>query len=223
MQSLEVSVPTVLDIGANYGQSVENYLSLFPKAKIISFEPIPEMADLFEKTYGKNESVTLHRIALSDIEGILPFYKTRNQAASSLLPPEEFIMKLSVNHNYDYEILEIPVTTIDLLIRKKIIERPDIMKIDVQGGELAVLKGAESFLRNQDVLLIYLEITHAETYKNQSVFSELITFLTEMNYILWDLLPFVYTVTGRIWYSNALFLSSNASKKIEAQHREQTN
>jgi len=216
MDRLGITAPVVFDIGANRGQSIESYRKYFPKGIFHSFEPNPEMAEEFEEHYAHDPLVSLYRTALAEAEGSLPFYKTAIPEASSLLAPCELLTKLSNSNKYSYELLQVPVTTMDLWMEKQTKCQIDILKIDVQGAELRVLQGAKTLLANQAISVIYLEITHAETYDGQATFAELINYLSvACGYILWDILPFVYTVSGKVWVSNALFVSRTAADKVD--------
>lgn len=207
----------IFDIGANIGQSIEEYRRLFPGSVITSFEPLPRCFDeLIEKYQGK-PGITLRNIAFSEKPGRGTFHATRCSTVSSLLRPDRRIQELSPKRNYDFDIIQVNIDTIDQYCLSNDIETMDILKIDVQGAELAVLKGAERLLSGDRIRLIYLEVICADNYEGQSDLQSLIQYLAQWRYALWDFRPFLYTKSGRLWAANAIFMSRPSVDFLEQQ------
>ena len=74
----------------------------------------------------------------------------------------------------------IQIKTLDEVMDDKKILEPILIKIDVQGFELEVLKGAEKILAKTNHLI--LEVSETEIYQNQPLSSEIITFLEDRNF-----------------------------------------
>lgn len=212
---LEYKSLTVFDVGANIGQSVEKYREIFPDCKLYSFEPNPSTFSILHERYNAAEGVRCEQLALGASRGTSSFYATNCPEASSLLPPEEFVRKRSPNRNYDYELLEVPVDTLDNTVQRLNIPAIDILKIDVQGAELGVLQGAELLLKNAKIDIIYLEVLFAENYAGQCDFNDIWNYLKTFGYIVWDIFPFLHTDHGRLWTGNAFFISPAVMKKID--------
>ena len=66
----------------------------------------------------------------------------------------------------------------------------DFLKIDTQGTELSILKGAKNLLEQKRINIIKLEVTTIPVYKNQVLFSEIDTFLRKLNYTLVDFITY---------------------------------
>ncbi len=77
---------------------------------------------------------------------------------------------------------------------------------------MKMLQGAKKSLESALVKLIYIEVTMAPSYVGQMKLSELIVFLEGCGYQLWDVLPFVYTRSGRAWTANAIFIQNDIVK-----------
>ncbi|MDZ7616497.1 MAG: FkbM family methyltransferase, partial [Patescibacteria group bacterium] len=150
-----------------------------------------------------------------DRDGELPFYATRIPEVGSLLKPADRLIRLSTEHKYDYDIIAVTCSTLDRYCRRHGIGSIDIAKIDVQGNELAVLKGAAELLANNAIVLVYLEIILAESYEQQSGMTRILDLMAQYGYALWDIMPFLYTTPGRVWTANAMFLSSVAASTLE--------
>jgi len=205
----------IFDVGANIGQSISRYREIFPNCFITSFEPNPKAFAVLEGGWGGVFGITLSPIALTNYTGNSSFYATRVSEASSLLQPTERMIELSSQHKYDHETIDVSVTTLDQYCEINDIQHIDILKLDVQGSELDVLKGAEKLLKAGNITSIYSEITIAETYKNQAGFVDTIFFLNNNNYEIWDIGSFLYTRNDRVWAANLTFLHVSASSCIE--------
>ncbi|MBN1130980.1 MAG: FkbM family methyltransferase [Chitinispirillaceae bacterium] len=210
----------VFDVGGNLGQSIEGYRALFPACRITTFEPLPRCFEKLTKKYGGGKGISLENVALAEKSGSHVFYATAHHSASSLLPPEEKLRKRSKKRNYEFEKITVPLDTLDGYCARNRISSIDILKIDVQGAELRVLKGAKRTLSSGNIGVIYVEIIIADTYNGQSEFIDTAAFLSSQGYRLWDFRPFLFTRTGRLWQANALFVSPPVFKKLDAYKTE---
>ncbi len=132
-----------------------------------------------------------------------------------MLAPTERMIKLSSEHKYDYETINVPTLTLDHYCQVNNINKIDILKIDVQGFELNVLQGAKTLLNEGKVTMIYSEVTFAETYMNQTRFTDLVSYLSKFNYEIWDIGSFLYTRSEKLWAANLIFLHTSAASRIE--------
>lgn len=141
--------PLCLDVGANRGQSIVSFKAVLPDATVASFEPEPVAYRAAAKVGARFADVTVHPFGLgaSDATLTLSVPKCRRvrfpQLASTLRDPERvaaiqqaggfwWVDAVSVT----YDDTEVQVRTLDSLGL-----RPDVVKIDVEGGEAAVLAG----------------------------------------------------------------------------------
>jgi len=207
--------PNVFDVGGNIGQSIDAYRKLFPGAAITTFEPLPDCFSTLRQNYGSLSGVSLENLALSKKKGTMPFYSTKCRAASSLLPPDEVVQKKSPKGNYDYDQITVNVDTLDDYFLSKKSGIIDILKIDVQGAELDVLIGAKKLLAENKIRFMYVEVIFADNYKGQCDVFALAAFLAQYKYILWDIRPFLFTKSGRLWTANAMFASDQTREVLE--------
>jgi len=99
--------------------------------------------------------------------------------SSALEPNYDLINRYPLRHPEGFE-LDTKVTVDACRLDELNLEAKDFMKIDVQGYELKVLKGAESSL--QDFLGVEVEIEFFEMYRNQCTFGEITEYLLENNF-----------------------------------------
>ncbi len=207
----------IFDIGANVGQSTTKYRSYFPEARVYAFEPHPDSYRQFIQAHGYDPLVFAYQAALGPQKGSQEFYATKVPEASSVLPPEPFLMERSPKRNYDFEKFSVQVLTLDQVMQEASLDRIDLLKIDIQGYEVEAFRGAKKSLRESKISIIYIEVLFAENYVGQCNFLDVQTFLDQYKYTLWDIFPFVWTSQGRLWTANAIFVSQDVLSNFHPQ------
>jgi FkbM family methyltransferase len=127
-----------VDVGANIGSHAINAARLVGNAgSVLAFEADPDTYQLLSNNIDANglRNIVLRQTCVSDHVGTLSFYKHKDSAKSSIVDRGE---ELSVT---------LPSDTLDNLIAadKKI----DVLKVDVEGAELSVLRGARAIFNDQ--------------------------------------------------------------------------
>ncbi len=145
---------TVLDVGANVG-----YFSVVaanlgtPGSRVVAFEPHPQLADMIAQSIplNPNLNITLERAACGDRSGMMALHlspQDRNNGLSTLrtdIFPDAPTVQVPVLRLDDY------CTEYDL--------RPDLLKIDVEGFEAQVLRGAGWIIDDRVPSWVLCEIT----------------------------------------------------------------
>src|SRR4028119_1536074 len=144
---------TIFDIGANDGQTTQRYLQMFPTAKIYTFEPVPEVFTMLERKFHENPQIKVNQLAVSDAVGTADFYlhAYTSYGWNSLLPKSP----TSIIVPEDKSVVKVPTITIDVFCDRHNINTIDLLKLDIQGGELLALKGAVNMLQKGGINLIY--------------------------------------------------------------------
>lgn len=145
---------TVLDIGANKGDYAKLVKRLHPTATVYSFEPNPES---FRILVDQSRTIGYHafELGLSDSIGKIALYDRESGPGSvhaSLYP--QTITEL---HHDQPRAVEINVTTVDQFVHNHQIPRIHLLKIDTEGHDLSVLKGARDTIQRGMVCLIQFE------------------------------------------------------------------
>lgn len=164
---------SVLDVGANKGQFSLAVRSLFPGTIIHAFEPLPAAADTYARVFADDPLVHLHRVAIGAERARVPFYVTDRADSSSLLRPgagQE--AAFGVVQTSEIEVDVVPLADV---VDLSTLPRPLMLKIDVQGAELQVLRGIAD-LGSIDV--VYVEASFVELYEGQALFDEVRDHLT---------------------------------------------
>ena len=124
---------TCIDAGTHKGEILDIFLAYAPNARHFAFEPIPALYHRLKERY--SASCHIYQIALSDNEGRTKFHFVKNAPAYSGILQRKYDIK-----NPDIEEIEVDIRTLDSLLDDK--HKIDFIKIDVEGAELAVLRGA---------------------------------------------------------------------------------
>jgi FkbM family methyltransferase len=152
-----------VDIGANKGQSVTSIKSVLPDARIVSFEPNPSAFAMLKTVATHRSDVTAYNIAVGMGGGVLEMWIPRwrgisfDQLASSSRPDAITLAAEIRGYGFplisageiEFDCVSVEITTLDALALQ-----PDFVKIDVEGGELDILRGAQGTLRNAKPLLM---------------------------------------------------------------------
>ncbi len=198
---------TIFDVGSNRGDITQKYNSLFPNSKIFAFEPFPENADIFDFRFSYQKNIQLNRIALSEKQGSLSFYVNESSDTNSLLKPT-IIGASSDAQCKNKSIIDVEVNTLDNFCQQQKIERIDILKLDVQGSELSILRGATELLTKGAIKLIYTEAYFIEQYENQPLFYKITEFLQNNGFYLEDIYNPYYNLTRILW-CDAIFVKAD--------------
>jgi FkbM family methyltransferase len=172
------------DIGARYGiHYLYTQLLNLRNFSVIGFEP------------DKQETVKLDESSQSGLKNIFPFalavgqgmreiYITKHPGCSSLYRPNQDILRHYSVADY-FEVVDtqlVETISLDLFTQKFDVEKPDFLKIDIQGAEFEVLKGGLSTLNN--VVGIFLETQLRQLYTDAPLFPEIHTLLIEQGFRL---------------------------------------
>jgi FkbM family methyltransferase len=198
--------PVIFDVGANKGQSIFRFKNIFKDSKIHAFEPIPKLYkhikdnnkfnDVFlvNKALGKNEIVSeLYLNNLGNYGAMSSFKKLRKNSAYV----EQYkIFNKNWNEINDNSV-SVKTTTLDKYVKSKKIKSIDYLKIDVQGWESEVLKGAYDSLKKGIIKNIELEFIIADAYNGTASISDFDTILSKNKYKIIAINNYGDTITDK--------------------------
>ncbi|QNR84986.1 FkbM family methyltransferase [Pedobacter riviphilus] len=170
---------TIIDAGANQGQFAIAANHFYPGAHIHSFEPLPEVFSILQRNTSRLNSISTYNMALGNSSGTLEFYSNAYSHASSALHvsalQKNMLPKTAISHQ-----IETPVQRLDDLHHKILFTSPVLLKMDVQGFEKEVLKGAINSLPQIDYLLF--ETSFVQMYDGEPLFDEMHDFVKELGF-----------------------------------------
>jgi FkbM family methyltransferase len=179
-------IRTVFDVGANDGQTVRRFARAFPHADLYSFEPDPATFQRLVAAAVGLPNVRLFNVALGRETGEARLFRFAFDETNSLLPKAPGAESYVADADFLRETGTIPVkvSTIDAVCGASGISRIDLLKIDTQGYEVEVLRGAQRVLGSAAVSLVYAEVCFVPCYENQPLFQDVYAFLYERGFRL---------------------------------------
>ncbi|WP_339869207.1 FkbM family methyltransferase [uncultured Algoriphagus sp.] len=169
---------TFIDVGANQGEySLWAARKVGTNGKVVSFEPMPQLFDQLTANIRLNESfqktISPVKLGLSDKKGEVTLYASEdsNEGTNTIYNTEKFSIELG----------KIQLDTLDEQIEELKINKVNFLKIDVEGAELQVLKGALNTLKKHLPILL-LEINKDACIAGGYLPEDILELLKPFNY-----------------------------------------
>ncbi|MEO1056379.1 MAG: FkbM family methyltransferase [Actinomycetota bacterium] len=144
-------IDVVFDVGASNSSWSSQMAAELPDARFELFEPLanqrPDYRKMLDWHTNTHEHSTLHPLAIGDRNAEIVLQMTKDAVGSTTLPVHHEVIESRP--------VRVPMRTIDSMVTSGEVPRPDLLKLDIQGGELAALEGAERTL--PDVTLLVME------------------------------------------------------------------
>lgn len=195
-------IATAIDIGANKGQFSLFMARSFPAARVIAFEPLPGPAAIFRQLFAANPRVTLHQAAIGPNPGEQQINVSHRDDSSSLLPITPRQQALFPGTGLK-ETITVPVGPLQDFLSSQDIAGPALLKLDVQGFELAALQGCASLL--QHFAYVYVECSFVELYAGQALAGDVIAYCAERELTLTGFFNSTYGPQGEAIQADLLF------------------
>lgn len=168
----------IVDIGANHGTWTRQAIKHFPDAYYTLIEPQYWLQESIQDLLTTNPRIRFHATGAGSQSGSFNFTVVdRDDSCNFLMSPEEAESK-------GFKQLTLPVTTLNILLQHSTLPIPDIIKIDAEGLDIEVLKGATDFLGQTEIILI--EAAVVSPFMPNTIES-VIAFMTDNNYKLFDI------------------------------------
>lgn len=176
-----LAVDGIIDVGANRGQFTLACRLALPGVPVVAFEPIPVEAAVYRKVHGHCSAITLIESALGERGGSAGLHLSQSADSSSLLPIGKMQTEL-FEHTGEVGTITVAVQRLDDLGCYWGGRAQQLLKLDVQGFELSVLKGAPETLKSCHH--IYAECSEVMLYDGQALRSEVEAFLKAHGFTL---------------------------------------
>jgi FkbM family methyltransferase len=168
----------IVDVGANHGTWTREALQHFPDAYYTLLEPQYWLKDSFQDILETNPKVQFYPMGAGEQEGSFQFTIVDRDDSCSFRYTEEEAKVAG------FEQIEIPVVTLNGLLSSSELPIPDIIKIDAEGLDIEVLKGASNFFGKTEIFMVEAGVVN-KLFDNS--FLKLINFMDEKNYQLFDI------------------------------------
>lgn len=205
VEFLPVGAPIVyVDVGASAGTFAHNIEQHYGIRRGVFIEPQPDRcAELRAKFPGPQYSV--YQYALGDESKTCEMDVLRWDYSSSLLPVKRDLPNVTALVDLDVrEKIDCRVVTLDEVMAEAHWDEPiDLLKVDVQGAELMVFRGAPETLAR--ARFVYAEVSFTPLYEGSCVFSDVYEFLRSRGFRLLALREGFRGKDGELLQGDALF------------------
>jgi FkbM family methyltransferase len=213
--------PVFLDVGANRGDFTAMLLTEFAGCTVHAVEPDARMCEDLRKRF-ESAPVHVREVALGDRETVANFQVHANPATSSLLPRPAQARRYFHSEDSVAEVTPVRVTTLDRLAEEAGIGHVALAKLDTQGSELPILRGAERLLAAAAIDVFYTEFFVVPHYEGAALLHELWAAFARHGYVLHDLFKGPYGRNGQLRFGDAIFVSPRVrSRYLDAQPDEE--
>ncbi|ASU35558.1 hypothetical protein MuYL_3673 [Mucilaginibacter xinganensis] len=206
LKKLGFNPDLVIDAGALFGQWTENVRNIFPGAKFIMIEPQVAQKTFLEAVISKFDNVSMELSLLGDVEkNGVEFYQ---MGTGSSIYQE--------NSDHSREKVLLKMETIDAIVEKKYkMPANCFLKLDVQGAEIDVLKGAAELLKRTEFVLLEISVLNYN-YKAPQ-FTDVIIFLKNIGFVLFDICDERRTKDEVLYQTDMIFVkeSSKIRKSVD--------
>jgi len=137
-----------IDVGCHQGSILREILNLAPKGNHFVFEPLPEMYQELIKSFGKIHNLHIFDYALSDVKGLASFQHVVSNPGYS-----GFRKRRYDRPNEQIQEISVKTELLDKLIPKNI--PIHFIKVDVEGAELQVIKGAKETIKRCCPVIVF--------------------------------------------------------------------
>jgi FkbM family methyltransferase len=190
--------PVVFDVGANEGQTIDRIREVFSKPRIYAFEPSPATFQRLLKSHDGVPFLKIDNRALGANTTSLPFHVTSEHSVNDSI--------LTSTGNWDTRAVQVAVSTIDDVCKEFDISTIDFLKIDTQGYDLQVLRGARKMLSERRIRSVLCEVIFQSMYHDQPQLTEFLALLSSIGYQLFGIYEQHY-LNRRLSHFNVCFVS----------------
>jgi FkbM family methyltransferase len=188
----------VFDIGASNGQWTNECRTIFGDARYVLIDPLEINRDALMRLARSDERISVFSGVAGASPGVVQLHDHGDQ--SSVLSSDDFpgVMRT------------VEATTVDSLFVVHGSRSPVLLKADVQGYELEVLKGATQCLASTELLI--LEVSFRKIYKDSALAHEIIAYVGERGFRIYEICSYLQRSTDRdLIQSDFVFVHESSS------------
>ena len=199
----------IIDVGAHEGLWTDAVLEIAPTAKVIAAEPQDDLRAQISRRFEGDPRVTVDGRALSDHVGESTFNLLGASVNGSLHRPRPGMDSVYGSGWEGEATITVPTTTLDQMVGDLPVA---LLKIDVQGAEAEVLRGAQGVLMRTDIVM--LEVTFFSHYDGDTTFVDLHSMMTDAGFSLAGVAEPARSKLGAMMCSDACYVSNRLLENV---------
>lgn len=199
----------IFDVGSHIGNTIKRYRSIFPNSRIFAFEPTESSYKKLINQFYNDTKINVSLLGLSNRVDKMTFYLSESNNLNSFKEPNERAWGFEKT-----ETAHVDTNTLDNFCDLNNIKHIDILKLDVQGSELDVLKGSQLFLSKGKIGLIYLEWQVVPLYKGHSKYFLIGEYLEQYGYELFNLYNINEARSGQLRWGDSIYINANVRQDL---------
>ncbi|NQW48610.1 MAG: FkbM family methyltransferase [Planctomycetes bacterium] len=154
--------PTIIDVGAHRGDYTAMCLEITPLARIVACEPHPLSCAELRRRFSDRSNISLCETAIAADVVRRTFYDRSGEQGTSHASLHRSVIENL--HTCEAAEFEVQATTLDEIATRFSVDDVDLLKIDTEGSELDVLKGAGGLLREHRIAVCQIEFNAMNAY-----------------------------------------------------------
>lgn len=201
LKEFGLNVKHIVDVGANHGTWTREALLHFPNAYYTLVEPQEWLKPSLQDLLDTNSKISFHPVGVGKEEGSFKFtIANRDDSCSFKYTPEE-AEKMNLKQ------VDIPVTTLNKLLKENNKPTPDIVKIDAEGLDLEVLEGASDLLGKTEVFLVEAGVVN-KYFANSLL--DVVSYMDKKGYRLFEITDLNRPFNPKVlWLTELVFVKKN--------------
>jgi FkbM family methyltransferase len=204
LQRLGYAPSTIIDIGAFRGEWTLNTKAIFPTASIVMIEPQDDKEPILKEIERVHPSITyVKSLVGKEKKEAVTFFEMESGSS---------IYEEQTTHNRTVK--SYPMQTVDSLLIDKALGEECFIKLDVQGAELDVLKGAIHTLKKCSAVL--LEASLLNYNQGAPLFADIVAYMKEIGFVVFDICEMRRKQDHTLFQVDLLFLREGSAviKKV---------
>jgi FkbM family methyltransferase len=195
----------VFDVGAYQGEFAECCLKIWPNTHVACFEALEHKVAELQQQASRNPKIQV-------FPGLLGS-ETREKVALHQAETASSILVEQIPQNFP--VTHYPMRTVDQIVEEHFAGcSPDLLKLDVQGYELEVLKGAEKSLPGMQAILA--ELSLLDIHQNVPLLADVITWLNDRDWVAYDICGLIHRPLDRaLWQADFMFVPRHSTLRSD--------
>ncbi len=199
----------IIDVGAYRGEWTTLVAEIYPSASILMIEPQARLEETLTSMERASNGRIRYRRALlgATPQADVPFFEM--ESGSSVLPEQSSVERTEVHH---------AMTTLDEVVRDTAFPQAALLKLDVQGFELEVLRGGATALASAEVVL--LEVSLIGVNRGAPLLDAVVAFMKAREFVAYDVCSFIRrNLDGALWALDMMFVAERSPLRASERYR----